>query len=66
MIREDFSIILKNNFKIDPAKLPELSAKVKQYYFGDKEVGLDTANQLTDVSECFNLETRTYLSTCTA
>lgn len=49
LIREDFSLILKYNFKIDPDVLPEVSAKVKNYYFGDKEIGPDTAEQLVDV-----------------
>jgi hypothetical protein len=49
LIREDFSVVLKYNFKMEPAKLSEVSAKVKQYFFGDKEVGPDTVNQLVDV-----------------
>ncbi|XP_065225804.1 esterase FE4-like [Planococcus citri] len=49
LIRDDFSLVLKYNFKIDPALLPEVSAKIKKYYFGDKEVGLDTADTLVDL-----------------
>lgn len=48
-LKKDFSIILKNNFDIVPEKLAEVSAQVKKYYLGDKEVGVETAEQLTDV-----------------
>ncbi|XP_065225809.1 esterase FE4-like [Planococcus citri] len=39
-LKADFSIILSNNFKIDPALVPDLSDKIKKYYFGEKEVDL--------------------------
>lgn len=47
--KDDFSLILKYNFKMDPEVLPEVSAKVKKYYFGDKEIGPDTLEQLVDL-----------------
>lgn len=37
-LKTDFSIVLKNNFKINPALVPDLSDKIKKYYFGDKEI----------------------------
>ncbi|XP_065211403.1 esterase E4-like [Planococcus citri] len=49
-LKTDFSIILSNNFKIDPALVPDLSDKIKKYYFGEKEVDLG--------EELFNLYTK--------
>ncbi|XP_065214537.1 esterase FE4-like [Planococcus citri] len=49
LLKTDFSIVLKQYFNIDCARLPEVSAKVKQLYFGDKEIGPDTADQLIDL-----------------
>ncbi|XP_065225808.1 esterase FE4-like [Planococcus citri] len=37
-LKTDFSIILRNNFKIHPALVSDLGDKIKKYYFGDKEV----------------------------
>lgn len=49
-IRQDFSIVVTHNFKVDPALVPELSAKIKQFYFGDNEVSIDTADELINVN----------------
>lgn len=48
-VREDFTLVVTDNFKVDPALVPELSTKIKQFYFGDKEVGMDTAYELIDL-----------------
>ncbi|XP_065225806.1 esterase FE4-like [Planococcus citri] len=46
-LRSDFSIILKNNFQIPSAYLPDLSEKVQKYYFGYKKV--DFSDELFDL-----------------
>lgn len=46
---EDFSIILKHNFKIHPRLVEDVSIKLKKMYFGDKEIGMGTANELIEV-----------------
>lgn len=60
-VHEDFSIVLTHNFKVDPQLVPELSAKIKQFYFGDKEVGMDTAYELVDVSSVADIPNSTNL-----
>ena len=47
-LREDFSLVLRNNFKIDPTIVPSLSEKIKKQYFGDEEI--DFGEALFDVS----------------
>lgn len=49
-LEEDFTNIIRNNFKCDPSKMSELATEVKQFYFGDRVVGPDTANEFVDVS----------------
>lgn len=47
---DDFSIILKHNFKINERFLPDLSMKIKRFYFGDEEVSMRTAPDMVDVN----------------
>ncbi|XP_065214514.1 esterase FE4-like [Planococcus citri] len=50
LLKNDFSTVLKNNFKIDQNVLPEISAKVLKYYFGDEEkIGPDAIDQLINL-----------------
>lgn len=49
-LRQDFSIFLTHNFKINPSLAQPTSVAIKNYYFGDKEVGMGTASEIVDVS----------------
>lgn len=49
-VHDDFSIIVTNNFKVDSDAVPELSAKIKRFYFEDEDVGLNNADRLVDVN----------------
>ncbi|XP_065225797.1 esterase E4-like [Planococcus citri] len=49
MITYNFSLMVSNNFRVDPKLVPQLSAKIKKFYFGDKKVGHESAEELIDL-----------------
>lgn len=50
LLRKDFSKVLKNNFKMDPEVLPEVSNKVLQHYFGSEEkIGPEAIDQVINL-----------------
>ncbi|XP_065225799.1 esterase E4-like [Planococcus citri] len=48
-VSKNFSLFLTDNFPMDPKLVPEASSKIKQLYFEDKQVGMETANVLVDL-----------------
>lgn len=47
---DDFSVIIKGNFECDENLLPEITAKVKSFCFGNKAICMDTLDEYVDVS----------------
>lgn len=52
-VSRNFSLLLTDNFPLISKLVPEVSSKIKRHYFGDKRVGIETANELIDVSEYY-------------
>ncbi|XP_065225796.1 esterase E4-like [Planococcus citri] len=46
---DDFSIILKHNFKINERFIPDLSKQIRRFYFGDEAITMENAADMIDL-----------------
>lgn len=49
-LKDDLSDAIKYNVPCDTPKIPEIAAKVKEFYFGEQAKGLDSEEQFINVS----------------
>jgi len=47
---DDFTRFVKSNFKCQPVKVDETAARIRNFYFGDKIIGLETMKEYLAVS----------------